>query len=100
MKEMLVKNPVLKGFNPDPSMIYVKDTFYIATSTFEYKPGVVIHSSKDLVHWERHGVLDDPKYLNLTGIPSSGGIWAPCIRYHEEEQLFYLLYTNFTFYII
>ena len=36
-------------------MIYVKDTFYIATSTFEYKPGVVIHSSKDLVHWERTG---------------------------------------------
>lgn len=95
MKELTVKNPVLKGFNPDPSMIYVKDTFYIATSTFEYKPGVVIHFSKDLVHWDQVGVLEDPAQLNLTGIPASGGVWAPCLRYHEEEQLFYLLYTNF-----
>lgn len=30
MKELIVKNPVLKEFNPDPSMIYVNDTFYIA----------------------------------------------------------------------
>lgn len=95
MKEITIKNPILKGFHPDPSMIYVKDTFYIANSTFEYKPGVVIHSSKDLVNWEHVGILEDREYLDLRGIPSSGGVWAPCLRYHEEEQLFYLLYTNF-----
>lgn len=90
-----VKNPVFSGFNPDPSFIYVDGMFYIANSTFEYKPGVQIHYSKDLVNWRQTGILEDPQYLNLTGIPHSGGVWAPCLRYHEEEGLFYLLYTNF-----
>ena len=42
-----------------------------------------------------YGILEDREYLDLRGIPASGGIWAPCLRYHEEERLFYLLYTNF-----
>ena len=48
---MQIQNPVLPGFNPDPSIIRVDDTYYIATSTFEWFPGVRIHESKDLVHW-------------------------------------------------
>lgn len=95
MNEINVKNPVLRGFNPDPSFIYVNGVYYIATSTFEYLPGVNIHYSTDLVHWENVGAFEDKKHLNLTGIPASGGVWAPCLRYHEEEKLFYLLYTNF-----
>jgi len=45
MKEITVKNPVLRGFNPDPTFIYVDGVYYIATSTFEYLPGVNIHYS-------------------------------------------------------
>lgn len=30
-----IKNPVLPGFNADPSIIRVDDTYYIANSTFE-----------------------------------------------------------------
>lgn len=41
-----VKNPVFPGFNPDPSFIYAKGVFYVANSTFEYKPGVQIYYSK------------------------------------------------------
>ncbi|MFO7820498.1 MAG: family 43 glycosylhydrolase [Lentisphaeria bacterium] len=48
---MLIQNPVLKGFNPDPSIVAVDNDFYIATSTFEWFPGVQIHHSKDLVNW-------------------------------------------------
>lgn len=95
MKKTIVRNPVLKGFNPDPSLIFVDDMFYIATSTFEYLPGVNIHCSKDLAHWKTVGVLENKNHLNLTGIPASGGVWAPCLRYHQEEKLFYLLYTKF-----
>ncbi len=47
----MIKNPILKGFNPDPSIIRIKDDFYIATSTFEWFPGVQIHHSRDLKHW-------------------------------------------------
>lgn len=47
-----ITNPILKGFNPDPSIIRVGDDYYIATSTFEWFPGVQIHHSKDLVNWK------------------------------------------------
>jgi xylan 1,4-beta-xylosidase len=44
-------NPILKGFNPDPSIVRVGEDVFIATSTFEWFPGVQIHHSRDLVHW-------------------------------------------------
>ena len=46
-----VSNPILRGFNPDPSIVRVGDDYYIATSTFEWFPGVQIHHSRDLLHW-------------------------------------------------
>lgn len=49
---MKIKNPILRGFNPDPSIVRVDDTYYLATSTFEWWPGVQIHMSKDLAHWK------------------------------------------------
>ena len=52
MIKMKVKNPVLKGFNPDPCIIRANDRYYIATSTFEYFPGINIYESKDLVNWK------------------------------------------------
>ena len=47
----MIQNPILRGFNPDPSIVRVGDDYYIATSTFEWFPGVQIHHSRDLVHW-------------------------------------------------
>ena len=29
-------NPVIAGFNPDPSVCRVGDDYYLATSSFEY----------------------------------------------------------------
>lgn len=49
---MKVKNPILRGFHPDPSIIRVGDDYYIATSTFEWWPGIRISHSRDLVNWE------------------------------------------------
>lgn len=88
-----VKNPVLTGFHPDPSMIRVGDDYYIATSTFEWFPGVEIHHSKDLAHWE---LLTRPlvrtSQLNMAGERSSAGIWAPDLSWHDGK--FYLIYTD------
>ena len=53
----IIRNPILRGFNPDPSIVRVGDDYYIATSTFEWFPGVQIHHSRDLVHWR---LLDAP----------------------------------------
>lgn len=33
-----IRNPILPGFNPDPSICRVGEDYYIATSTFEWYP--------------------------------------------------------------
>lgn len=88
-----VKNPVLTGFHPDPSMIRVGEDYYIATSTFEWFPGVALYHSRDLTHWE---LLPAPltrlSQLNMTGEQCSTGVWAPDLSYHDGR--FYLIYTD------
>ena len=88
-----IRNPILAGFNPDPSIVRVGDDYYIATSTFEWFPGVQIHHSRDLVHWR---LLTRPltraSQLNMLGDPDSCGIWAPCLTH--ADGLFYLIYTD------
>ncbi len=91
-----VKNPILTGFNPDPSMIYLDGSFYIATSTFEYFPGVQIHKSEDLVNWEVVARPVTADKIDMSSVPQSGGVWAPCLSYNENERLFYLVYSNLT----
>lgn len=90
---MKIVNPILKGFNPDPSIVRVDDIYYIATSTFEWWPGVQIHQSLDLVNWKliTHP-LNEKRLLNMEGNPDSGGIWAPDLSYHDG--IFYLVYTD------
>jgi xylan 1,4-beta-xylosidase len=88
-----VNNPVLPGFNPDPSILRVGDDYYIATSTFEWFPGVQISHSRDLVHWRiASRPLARYSQLDLRGDPNSGGIWAPDLSY--ADGLYYLIYTN------
>src|SRR4051794_39957911 len=90
---MKIQNPVLKGFNPDPSICKVGEDYYIATSTFEWFPGVQIHHSKDLVNW--HLVsrpLNRTSLIDMKGNPNSGGVWAPCLTYDDGK--FWLIYSD------
>ena len=87
------KNPILKGFNPDPSICRVNDDYYLVTSSFEYFPGLPIYHSKDLVNWEQIGhCLTRESQLKLDNAWSSGGLFAPSLRYHN--CLFYVVCTN------
>jgi xylan 1,4-beta-xylosidase len=89
----MIKNPVLRGFHADPSLVYVDGTFYVACSTFEYYPGVRIMASKDLANWEAVGhPLGEPRLLHMEGNPRSTGVWAPCLTHCDG--LFYLVYTD------
>ncbi|MDO6710829.1 glycoside hydrolase family 43 protein [Aliiglaciecola sp. 2_MG-2023] len=91
--QTMIQNPILPGFNPDPSIVAVGDDFYIATSTFEWYPGVQIHHSKDLKNWRLLSrPLNREALLDLRGEPDSCGVWAPCLSYHDG--LFYLIYTD------
>lgn len=88
-----IQNPVLKGFNPDPSICRVGDDYYIATSTFEWFPGVQIHHSKDLVNWRLVShPLNRISQLNMLGNPDSGGVWAPDLSYSDGK--FWLIYSD------
>jgi xylan 1,4-beta-xylosidase len=88
-----IHNPILRGFNPDPSIVRVGDDYYVATSTFEWYPGVQIHHSRDLIHWRLlTRPLNRASQLNMLGDPDSCGIWAPCLSY--DDGLFYLVYTE------
>lgn len=89
----MIINPILKGFNPDPSICRVGDDFYIAVSTFEWFPGVQIHHSRDLKHWRLISrPLSTIKLLDMKGNPDSGGVWAPCLTY--KDGLFWLIYSD------
>jgi xylan 1,4-beta-xylosidase len=88
-----IYNPVLPGFHPDPSILRVGTDYYIATSTFEWYPGVRLHHSTDLVTWRAlGGALDERRLLDLTGTGDSCGVWAPNLTYAHGE--FHLLYTD------
>ncbi|WP_343685437.1 glycoside hydrolase family 43 protein [Asticcacaulis sp.] len=89
----MIRNPILPGFNPDPSIVRVGEDYYIATSTFEWYPGVQIHHSRDLSHWRLiTRPLRRPAQLDMRGAPDSCGVWAPCLTY--DNGLFYLIYTD------
>ncbi len=92
-KAGVITNPVLPGFNPDPSFCRVGDDYYIATSTFEWFPGVQIHHSKDLINWSLVcRPLDRQSQLDMRGNPDSCGIWAPCLSFADGQ--FWLVYTD------
>lgn len=91
--KVMIKNPIFKGFNPAPCICRKGDDCYVAVSSFEWFPGIPIYHSKDLKNWELYThVLTDDVEVDLKKLPSAKGIWAPCLTYCEEEDLFYVVY--------
>ncbi len=89
----LIRNPVLPGFHPDPSILRVGPDYYLATSTFEWYPGVRLHHSRDLVHWRPlGGILTERRLLDLSGAGDSCGVWAPDLSYVDGQ--FHLVFTD------
>lgn len=90
----MIQNPILPGFNPDPSICRVGDDYFLAVSSFEWFPAVPIYHSKDLKHWQlRTHALQSEDMIDLRRLPSAKGVWAPCLTYCEAEGLFYLMYS-------
>lgn len=88
------QNPILRGMYPDPSIVRVGDTYYLANSTFEYYPGITISKSTDLLNWTRlPSVATSAQQADLRSSKSNEGIFAVCIRYYEGH--FYVITTNF-----
>ena len=90
---MVYQNPIISGFYPDPSICEANGKFYLVTSSFQYFPGVPIFESTDLVNWKQIGhVLTRESQVMLDRVRSSGGVFAPTIRYHDGR--FYMITNN------
>ncbi len=94
MSERVIKNPLLPGAYPDPSICRVDDDYYMVCSSFELYPGIPIFHSRDLAHWEQIGhVMDKNNDLHVEAQYLANGVMAPTIRYHDGT--FYVINCNF-----
>ena len=85
-------SPLIPGFSPDPSITWADGAYYLATSTFEYLPGIPVYRSTDLATWTHIGnVATRPEQVGVEDAATGGGVWAPTIRYHGG--VFYIIVT-------
>ena len=87
-------NPVLYADYSDPDVVRVGDDYYLVASSFNCVPGLPILHSRDLVNWELigHALDKQPPFDVFDKVQHGGGVWAPCIRYHNNE--FYIFYPD------
>jgi len=90
----IYKNPVIHADYSDPDVIRVGDDFYLVSSSFEDIPGLPILHSKDLVNWTiiGHALKRQPPFDHFSFPRHGEGVWAPSLRYHNNE--FYLYYPD------
>ncbi len=78
------RNPVARGFHPDPSVLRVGEDYYMVNSTFAYFPGLPISHSRDLVHWTVVGhAADNLETCGIKDQPGGMGYWAPDISFFK-----------------
>jgi beta-xylosidase len=84
-------NPVIHADYSDPDAIRVGDDFYMIASSFNAYPGLPILQSKDLVNWKLVGyaLRDLYKELDFDKVQHGNGVWAPSIRFHQNEFYIY-----------
>lgn len=96
MKNVENINPIIKMDYPDPDVIRVGDTYYMASTTMHFFPGCAILRSYDLVNWELlsyvYERLDSTTAQRMEEDDSiyGQGMWAPCLRYHKG--MFYVCF--------
>jgi beta-xylosidase len=88
------KNPILHADYSDPDAIRVGDDFYMTASSFNAAPGLPILHSKDLVNWRliNYVFAKQPPFDVFGKTQHGGGVWAPAIRFHNNE--YYIFYPD------
>ncbi|UTF59462.1 glycoside hydrolase 43 family protein [Gilvimarinus sp. DA14] len=86
------QNPIIHADYSDPDVVAVNGNFYMTASSFNASPGLPVLHSKDLVHWKLiNHALPTQVPADVFATPQHGnGVWAPNIRYHNNEYwIFY-----------
>lgn len=96
------KNPILYADYSDPDVIRVGDDYYMTASSFNSAPGLPILHSKDMVNWKLINYALPIQIPQETfDIPQHGnGVWAPSIRFHNDEFYIYWGDPDFGIYMI
>ncbi|WP_167607227.1 glycoside hydrolase 43 family protein [Maribellus sediminis] len=96
------KNPILHADYSDPDVVRVGADYYMTASSFNCVPGLPILHSNDLVNWRLIVyALDKQVPEEVFNTPQHGnGVWAPCIRYHNNEFYIYYPDPDFGIYMI
>ncbi len=90
-----LKNPIIPGYYPDPSICRVGEDFYLACSSFELYPGIPLFHSRDLVHWEQIcNIMTADNDFHVEKNYGANGVMAPTIRFCNG--VFYVINANFS----
>ena len=86
------KNPVLYADYSDPDVCRVGSDYYMVASSFANTPGLPILHSNDLVNWTliSYAIQNLTPLDRFSSMQHGNGVWAPSIRYHNNE--FYIYY--------
>lgn len=94
-------NPILHSDFSDPDVCRAGDYFYMTASSFNCVPGLPILRSPDLVNWEIIAYALPQLYDSIFNTPQHGnGVWAPAIRFHNNEFYIYWGDPDFGIYMV
>lgn len=87
-------NPIINSDYSDPDVISVGNKFYMTASSFNCIPGLPILESYDLVNWKliSYALHKQIPLDFFDNVQHGKGVWAPCIRYHNNQ--FYIFYPD------
>jgi len=85
------KNPVLYADYSDPDVCRVGNDYYMVASSFANTPCLPILHSNDMVNWTIIGyafqkMTPEDRFNTMQ---HGNGVWAPSIRYHNNEFYIY-----------
>lgn len=89
-----IKNPIIPGMAPDPSIIRVNETYYIASSTFHWTPSIQLFQSDDLCNWQLIDYVFKQDEIRLSGTPTPAGVWAPHLSYDQSSRKYWIVYSH------
>ena len=96
------KNPVLHADYSDPDVCRVGDDYYMTASSFASVPGLPILHSRDLVNWKLigHAIERLEPQDVFSSVQHGNGVWAPSIRFHNDEFYIYWGDPDFGIYMV
>ena len=96
------KNPILHADYSDPDVCRVGDDYYMTASSFASVPGLPVLHSRDLVNWKLigHAIERLEPQDVFSSVQHGNGVWAPSIRFHNDEFYIYWGDPDFGIYMV